>query len=426
MATAEQIAAMKAEQEQEGIARVPVTETGDRVPDQHVEPLSDVSDPPAVPPPAGGEGGGEQPEPERSKPINMSPSDEMRANIARRFRRDDDGRVPFNGDLNNPEMQYGKFGRPPEETPPQTQQVPGEPQESKPQPRMITQKVRGVDITKSEEEWLADAAKVNAADAYLDEGRRLLENAKSLNRDTRERDPAAPHRPEARSNTQDGLSAPDAGASPQHPEDELEAAIEEVRYGTDSKEAANKLRTVLVKEADQAADARQIQRLVGQDGAKSAAALNAFSESNPDIANDEIACSIMEQQLYQIQRDELIKAGVDESQLPKDNRTLSQWHQFQRIHGSPVSSQEQLLEKAKERLNEWRGGSRQPQPDPRKASTAPRLEVNVDRNTRRMQLPNQPTRSAAPPPKPQSQPSTQADRSSIIANMRKQRGQIVA
>lgn len=433
MPISEHIAASRAEQDQEGINRMPVTDAGMREADPQQEPLNDTSAPPE--PESGPRGqdndGGDDTGGSRGrpKPLYMSPSDEARLNIAKRFKRDDDGKVPFNGDPNDPEMLYGKHGRQDEPEPPETDQEPAPaaaPQSQQQEP-LHTIKVRGKEIKLTTAELLERASKVEAADSYLDEGRALLEAAREANRNNRERAPADPHRPEDRNNTQDDGAAIDAPGDPQHPGDELEGAIDEVRYGTDSKEAAGKLRKVIVKEADKAADQRQLQRLIGQDNTRSSKAMKAFIEANADLANDEIASAVMEQQLYKIQREELIAAGIDETKLPKDSATLAQWHQFQRIHGAPVSNQEQMLTKAKQHLDSWRGGPSRQQPEQRKPSVAPRVEVNVDRNARRAALPNQPTRTMAPPQqRPQNDPAQRADRSSVIANMRKARGQIVA
>jgi len=429
MPTAEEIAASKEIQGMEGQARQqPMDDQGNRAPDPRTDPINDLAGPPEGDPgPQGNNDDGDnQGGPRgRPKPIYMSPSDEMRANIAKRFKRDEEGNVPYNGDPNDPEMQYGKFGRAPEPEADPQDEPPIRQQDPAPQPKMYTIKVRGKELTLTEDEVLARAAKVEAADSYLEEGRQLLESARAIRKDNGERAPTDPHRPEGRINTQDGLSDPTGQGDPQHPEDELEGAIEEVRYGTDSKEAAQKLRQVISKEADKAADERQLKRLIGNDNAKSTKAMKAFIEANPDLANDQIASQVMEQQIYSIQREELKAMGIDEAKLPKDNRALAQWHQFQRIHGHPVSSQEEILNKAKDRFVRWKGGV-SPQPQPRKE--APRVEVNVNRDARRAQLPNQPTRSTAPPPTQTRQNTTgqPADRSSVIANMRKARGQIVA
>jgi len=426
MTTAEHIAASKAAQEQEGFTRTPVTDTGERVADPRQTPLDDTSIP--LEPEIGAIEDDGQPQRsgrERQQPIHMSPSDEMRANIAKRFRRDDDGRVPYNGDPNDPEMLYGKFGRE-EESEPEPEPAPRAEPQPQPTDKRFTIKVRGKDVHLTEAELLERASKVEAADTYLAESRDLLEQAKTIRQQNRERAPDGSHRPESRATTQDDLLDPDADIDPQHPEDPLEGAIEEVRYGADSKEAASKLRKAIAKEADQAADQRQIQRLIGQDNAKSTKAMKAFIDANPDLAQDERSARFMRDEIHDIQRRELIEAGIDESKLPKDNDTLARWHQFQRIHGSAVSSQEQLLDAAKVSLSSWRGGSPRQQQEQRKPGAPPRVEVNVNRDARRERLPNQPTRTMAPPPvRAQEQPAPR-DRSAVIASMRKGRGQIVA
>ncbi len=286
--------------------------------------------------------------------------------------------------------------------------------------------MRGKDVHLTRAQVLERAAKVEAADTYLAESRDLLEQAKTIRQQNRERAPDEPHRPEGRVHTQDDLLDPEGQHDPQHPEDELEGAIEEVRYGADPKEAAKKLRTAIGQEADKAADQRQIQRLIGQDNTKSTKAMKAFIEANKDLAEDEESAEFMERAIYRIQREELIKVGIDAEKLPRDTKTLAQWHQFQRIHGSPVSDQESMLGEAKRRLEAFRGTPQRQQQEQRKPGAPPRVEVSVNRDARRERLPNQPTRTMAPPPtRAQEQPAVR-DRSSVIANMRKSRGQIVA
>lgn len=442
MPTAEEVAASKAAQAAEGEARraanTPTDSSGNRLPDPVTETVLDPAGP-GEPDPALGGGNGEG-DPAggpsgRPKPIYMSPQDQQRMEMARRFKRDDKGVVPFNGDMTDQEMLYGEHGRvddvqQEEPLPPTAEEVARE-QAPAPQPeKKFTIKVRGQDVHLTEAELLERASKVEAADSYLSESRDLLDQARQIRKDNRERGPDDPHRPEDRNNTQDGLTDPSLSADPQHPEDELEGAIEEVRYGTDSKEAAEKLRKVIKKaaaeESDRAADDRQLRRLIGNDDAKSAKALKTFSEANPELANDPIAQQVIAGNLFAIQREELIAAGVKAETLPKDNNVLAQWHQNWRIHGHPVSNQEQMLEKAKDRFVKWKGVPQQAQPAPRKES--PRVEVNVNRDQRRANLPNQPTRSAVPPTAQarQNQPAAPRSRSDVIANMRKSRGQIVA
>lgn len=427
MTTAADVAAAKAAQEMDGFSRVPVTDSGRQEADPHQTPIAEDAHAPEQSYGPDGSDDAPRQRSERPKPVYMSPSDEARANIAKRFKRDDEGRVPFNGDPNDPEMLYGKHGRADQGNADADQQPDPQPQQTEAQPeKKFTIKVRGQTVQLTEAELLERASKVEAADSYLAESRDLLEQARQVRRENRERDPADPHRPEDRSNTQDDVANSDGVSDPQHPGDDLESAIDELRYGTDSKEAAEKLRKVIAKESDKAADDRQIQRLIGQDNTKSSSAMKAFIDANPDIANDEDASRFMAMKIFDLQREELVKAGIDASKLPKDNQTLAQWHQFQRIHGSPVSNQEQLLQKAKDKLVSWRGGpSRQNEPR-RDPSVKPRVEVTVDRNARRANLPNQPTRTMAPPPqRKQTDQAQPRDRSSVIDQMRAARGQFV-
>jgi hypothetical protein len=436
MPTADEIALSKQLQIQEGqdrIASGPTDDAGNRVADPHSELVADPSSPPEIEAESGSntEDQNDKGGPGRPKPIYMSPQDEMRSQIAKRFKRDDEGRVPFNGDMTDPEMLFGKHGRAPEQEQqpnieqPQNPPAPVAQQEQQPE-KKFTIKVRGQDVHLTEAELLERASKVEAADSYLAESRDLLDQARQIRRDNRERDPADPHRPEDRNNAQNNQTDPSLSADPQHPEDELEGAIEEVRYGTDSKEAANKLRHVISKEADKAADDRQLRRLIGNDDAKSTKALKAFQESNPDLANDPNAQLVIARNIFSIQRKELIEAGIKEDQLPKDDSTVAKWHQHWRVHGHSVSNQEQMLEKAKESFDQWRGVPQRTQQQPRKES--PRVEVNVNRDERRANIPNQPTRTKAPPTAQNRQNTSQkpSTRSDVIANMKRARGQIVA
>jgi hypothetical protein len=423
MTTAADIAASRQSQEQESLSRQPLDDAGNRIADPIQTLIADDVDP--QDPSQLGDERGQPQQRERRRPIYMSPSDEARQQIAKRFKRDDEGNVPFNGDPNDPEMQYGKFGRAEPEPEPELEPEPEPVRQQQPQEKLYTIKVRGKDVTLTEAQLLERAAKVEAADSYLAEGRDLLEQARQARRDNAERDRSDPHRPEDQDNTQDDVLDPSLDADPQHPGDELVSAIEEIQYG-DPKEAAGKIRKAITKEADKAADDRQLQRLRGNDSAKSAKAMKAFIEANPEIANDKRASQAMENELYDIQREEMIALGLDELKLPKSTTDIALWHQFYRIHGHPVSAPDQMLNEAKSRFDKWRGVSSNGQPQQQRKPAAPRVEVNVDRNARRAQLPNQPTRTMVPPQLQRSQQQTgPKDRSSTIMEMRRSRGQIV-
>jgi hypothetical protein len=432
MPTADDIAARKSDQESEGRNRQhPADDQGNRAPDPRTDRLNDNAEPPLEDQPRGSDDETGQPrEREPAKPVYMSPSDKARAEIAKRFKRDEEPPVEFNGDANDPAMLYGRNGQKPQAEPDPEPQADPEPQpEPQAEEPLHTIKVRGKELKLTTAQLLERAAKVEAADTYLAESRDLLEQAKQIRQGNRERDPADPHRPEDRNNTQDDLSDPNGQGDPQHPEDELEGAIEEIRYGTDSKEARAKLDKAIAKRVTNVLTQTQIDQLRQADTTKSVRAINAFKEANPELAKDPIAEQVIANQIFAIQREELKQLGVDESKIPQDNSQLARMHQHWRLQGQPVSNQEQMLDKAKGRFVEWKGGSKpQPQPTAQPRRDQPRVEVNVDRNARRANLPNQPTRSSTPPPAPsrQNDSGQPRSRSDVIMNMRKGRGQHVA
>jgi hypothetical protein len=414
----------KAEQQAEAAARA---EAAGSVPGEVVSDINDSAG-------EGNEGGShqqvERDEPRddngRPKPIHMSPADQARLDMAKRFRRQGaEEDVPFNGNLNDPEMLYGKSGRealePEPDEPdilvPQAKTV--MPKETNAPKRTLT--VRGRQVEMTDDEILAAAQKTLAGDSYLDEARSLLEEAKQIKA---ERAGRAPQHPEGEHNNSTQYDRQDVDPqSRQHP-DELEEAIEQIQFG-DPKEAAAKIRKVMKTVSEQEADEGQMRRLVKNDIARSQAVVKAFSEKNPTIANDQVAAQALEQFVYQITREEIEKLGdVDASKIPQNSAELANWHRFYRINGRAVSTPDALLESAKGRYEKWKGVSGQT-PSPA-AQAKPRVVVNVDRDQRRAAIPNQPTRSMSPTPDALTRQPQGKSRSDVIMAMRKQRGQTVA
>lgn len=366
----------------------------------------------------------DEPEPrERPKPVYMSPADQKRAEFAKRFKRDDDGDVPYNGNPNDPEMAYGKFGR--EDGPEPEPEPQPEPQarEAPQGEKKFTIRVRGKELHLTEAELLERASKVEAADQYLDEGRNLLEQARDIRRNNNaERTGEESHRPEARTSTQDDERNPASATEDGQRPDPLEQAIEEIQFG-DPKEAAGKIRKVIADVSDESADQRQMNRLLQKDALTSVNAIKAFKDQHSDL--DEDAERWIENKLYDLQRAEIVSLGVvDADKIPKDTKALARWHQFYRVNGANVSDQAKLLTEAKGRLDKWRGVAPKPAATQQRRE-APRVEVNVDRNARRAAIPNQPSRPSAPVPDAAQQRPQASSRESVIANMRKARGQLV-
>lgn len=367
----------------------------------------------------------EEPE-ERTDPIRMSPNDLKRQEIARRFKRNGDGETDpaFNGDPNDPEMQYGKVARQTLEPEPGESLVGGDPEPEPPpqpeQPKLTKLIVRGKEVWLTDAQILERAAKVEAADSYLEEGRSLLEQARRVNREQRAN--PGPHHPEDQIGTQDDELNLDGNTGDQHP-DALVEAIEQIQFG-DPKDAADKIRQVIDRAADESSDKRQKARLIGNDLAKSQADLKAFMDQNPDLANDEIANVVLEKHMYDIYREDITKLGIDPAVIPKDNSELANWHRFYRVDGKDVRTTADALKEAKGRYDKWRGVAK-PSPQPQRQQT-PRVEVNVDRTARREAIPNQPTRAVAPRPDAVRQAPTRKSRHDIIMDMRRSRGRPVA
>ncbi len=374
-----------------------------------------------------GDGARQEQESAREKPVPMSPQDLKRQQMADRFKRPGLEERPFDGDMTKEENLYGDVatetlevdpnlpepGVPAQERQPETRQ-------QEPAPRMITRTVRGKQVTKSEDEWLALAMKVDAADTYLEESRQLLEDAKRIRQERTGQDAQHPeHRTEAQD---DGLDV-DANQNSRRPGIDLKSVVEEIQFG-DPEKAAEKLAQAIDTVATKQVNEGHVQRLVANDLARSKLDLKAFADANPDIAADQVASMVIENNVYAIYRDEIKALGVDEAQIPKDPKALADWHRLYRVHGHTVSKPADVLEKAKAKFQEWRGVPQQPsKPAPKPG--APRVQVNVDRTDRRMAIPNQPSRGVAPR-RDAAPPAKQEDsRKAAVQEMRRQRGQPV-
>lgn len=379
-------------------------------------------------PAAGGEGEGEggdrqQEPPERAAPIAMSPQDLKRQEMANRFKRPGLEERPFDGDMTNEENLYGDVATQHVEADPNLPEpgVPAADRQQEPpanQPRMITRVVRGKEVTKSEDEWLDLAMKVEAGDSYLEESRKLLEDAKAI------REGRAPDRQRPDDQNPRQEDEPDSGnhQDSRRPGIDLKAVVEKIQFG-DPEEAAVELAKAIDTVATKQVNEGHLKRLVDNDRARSKLDLKAFTEKYADLAQDQLASNLIENLVYTIYREEIKAQGVDETQIPKNPNDLAEWHRLYRVHGHPVSKPADVLEAAKARFDKWRGVSDQPKPASRKE--AARVEVNVNRTDRRMAIPVQPNRAVAPR-RDAAQPVKQEDsRKAAVQEMRRQRGQPV-
>lgn len=367
------------------------------------------------------------------KPVAMSPGDAKRQAMIDRFSRPG-LQGPFNGDMNDPANLYGEVSAE-VLTPDPDADEPGvsaadrraaaAPQPQEPevrQPRMITQTIRGKQVTLSEDEWLERARKVEAGDSYLEEARVMLETAKEI-RQERAGQTDRPH--DGQTGAQDdGRTQDEQVAHRPNGELDLKSVIEKIQFG-DPEEAAQELGKVIKTVASQQADQGQVNRLIANDLARSQADLKAFRIANPELDQDKIASVVIENLIYDIYRDEIKALGMDESQIPTNPKDLADWHRFYRVNGHSVSKTSDILNKAKDKFTAYRGGSPQPKPAPTPKGQA-RIAVNVDRTERRMAIPLQPTRAVVPR-RDEAQPAKtpEQSRKEAVQDMRRQRGQPV-
>jgi len=370
---------------------------------------------------------------ERREPIRMSPKDDMRAQIAAKFRRvEPEDEVPFDGDMSNPANLYGEFGRAvdpdADEDPDDAASVVGsrervvaEPQErdDDQQPRMITRKVRGRDVTMSEDEWLDRASQVTAADSYLEEARETLKAAREIKAGR-----AAPtdQHPDRKDSTHDDeLDPPVLDDDTQHPETSLRDIVEKIQFG-DVDEAADLLGKAIQREAKKEAKTGALQTVFDQDLKRSQKALKDFGTAHPELADDEDAAMLIERRMYILYREDMKKLGLDDSQIPKDNAEAANWHRFYRVNGYEVRPTSALLEAAGKHVSKRLGvGQVDPSSQPQRKEK-PRVAVNVDRDARRQNIPLQPQRAVVP--RRDVVPAAQKGGSAIVAEMRKARGQV--
>jgi hypothetical protein len=347
----------------------------------------------------------------RAPLIHMSPADQKRAEMAARLRggREADPVTPFNGDMNDPEMLYGEYGRSTAVPDPDVP-LPGVPAPAK---RVL--KVRGREVAMTEDEILAAAMKVTSADSYLAEARAMLEEAKAVRA---ERDGRAPpqHRERAETTQDDELEQPQQTEGRRHG---LRDVVEQLQYG-DTEEAAKALDDLLTERTASAAQKNNLDRLKAADLAASQSHLRTFAGANPEIANDKRLSKLLELEVYDVYRDDLVNLGLDETVIPTDPNVLAFWHQHYRINGYEVRRVPDILAEAKNRISDF-----VPRAAPRREErprTPDRVVVDVDRTARRQNIPTQPTRAAIPPAAPSSDASRRKSTDELVAQMRRARG----
>jgi hypothetical protein len=252
--------------------------------------------------------------------------------------------------------------------------------------RTIKVKVRHEIRELPEDEVIAAAQKTLAGDGYLEEARRLLEDAKQV----------------ASSRPHQGGSDPaytnrqtDEADAQSHQTDDDRALAERLQFGSPDEAAA--VIAQLRQAGTSAPDA--VRRAVydtqrATDVTRAKRSYDVFVRANEDLVKDPIAHAAMEAAFYNGLRQDLRTLGYTDDQLPRANERLVEAHRFHRIQGQDVRDTAALLEDSRQAVEKFRGAwsSEQPAPPARKDS----VTVRVDRSERRAGIPLQPARSALP------------------------------
>lgn len=364
--------------------------------------------------------------------------DSRRNEIAARFRKN---RVPSPEDDDAAEIRrFANQGLPPEMVP-EDRHVEPEPDpqdrappiEATPQKHRI--KVRGQEIELTTEELIARAQKVEAADQYLEESRQALnrnhEQSRELDDRLRRADDIlrnSGQRPQDVQH-QDNQNAPTDVQPQDNPFTKL---AKDIVYG-EPEEAGQAIATTVHSAAHHAA--RQV---IDSDRQRDELSRNqrfisSFKQAHPDI--DETAEAAITSKLFSAQREDLVKLaptlGIRPEQVPTNQRDIAQWHLAYRARGLPVQTVEDMTTKAYDDFVQWetKRGRKADDPSQKNADApAPRVNVVVNRDERRLTIPQQPTRSTVPVQTAQTvQPQSRSQVAQNMIRTRQQaRGKMIA
>ena len=214
------------------------------------EPIPEGAEPPPAPI--------EEPPADRVPQRRMSPSDQARADIAARFtegREAEPGDKPFSGDMNDPALMGAHAQQEEPLEPEPNAPEPGVPPtpEPAPQPRKIKVKVRGVEQELSEEEVVAAAQRGLAGDTYLEDARRLADDAARERQQNSARTSQSGEHPAGQEGANRETGEPGDGL--EHPERlrPFKGLVEKLQYASDPEEIERELENTLPPLIDRAA-----------------------------------------------------------------------------------------------------------------------------------------------------------------------------
>jgi hypothetical protein len=259
-------------------------------------------------------------------------------------------------------------------------------EQTRTEPPKIKVKVRHEERELTQDELIAAAQKTLAGDGYLEEARKLLEDAKQVAS-------SRPHQggeDPAKTNEQTGETGDQS-----HQTEDDRALAERLQFGSPD-EAAEVIKQL---RKSGTTDPQVIARAVYDsqrttDLAKAKRSYDKFVQDNEALVNDPIAHAGMEAAYYDGLRKDLRNLGYTDDQLPKATEKLVEAHRFHRIQGQDVRDTAALLEESKQAVEKFRGAKSGEQPPAQRKDNS--VTVRVDRSERRAGIPQQPARSALP------------------------------
>lgn len=387
--------------------------------------------------------------PERQQPPTRGPFDRRRADIVSRFRTE---RVTEADAARDDISDFQRSGLPPEFEPIAQPRIDAAAEDDQPEPEApapaepapppkVKLKVNGVEREATIDEIIALAQRAAASDDILGDAKKLRDELGAIVTDARTtvRRPDQPghHAGEAPGHHAGGAEAqpepaPAADQSPNQ-DDEIDALLEELAFGTDREKARTLLSNVVERRAATVAE-RVVENTLANDalrdqGARGQQALVDFlgDAKNADIATDPMARAAIEVKMYEQQRADIVALGIDPDQLPTAHGgkptpgDIAQAHLWYRSKRFKVSSVQDMLTNAVKDFRDWKGTkplAADPAPPPAPAA-APRVDITVDRAARRQSAPLQPARTAVPQRQPSAPaPAAPRDRSAIVEQMK--------
>lgn len=345
--------------------------------------------------------------------------------------------IEATGDFTDPSQTYGDLPIEGQEQEADGEQAggaepepPAPPADAPVEPRKFRIKVRGQDRELTEDELIARAQKVESADDYLAESRRILDEAKARRRSGQN---VAPSEDDI-DNGDDGGAETRGGNTGGDPDgiDELAGVIEEIQLG-DPREAATKIAKVIDDRVRNGARTVSFEDQVKADFSRSMSEYEAFVKANPELVKDEATQGAVRALLFDEYRKDLREIGLKDDEIPTNPEHLAGVHRVHRVRTGRLRDTTALLTAAKGSFQSWRegkpaasparpSGTQQPAsrtPSPNVGSDG-RVRVTVDRTANRQAMPPQTPRGSSAPQAP-AQPSQPMTRSQAIQRMREQR-----